>query len=70
MSDTKTPFGDALGRLGTSGDGLTVTAEKNKQDTEVSAEVSVSPGKWTMSAAWAYTKDLGNSALGKITWRP
>lgn len=68
MSDT--PLKDALDKLGSSGDGLTVTATHDKTDTQLAAEVSISPGKWTLSAAWAYTKELGNTALGKVTWRP
>ena len=68
MSDT--PIKDALDQLGNSGDGFTFTAAHDKKDTQVATEISVSPGKWTMSAAWAYTKQLGHTALGKITWRP
>jgi hypothetical protein len=68
MSDT--PLKDALDKIGTSGDGLSITAVHDKKDTQLAAEVSVSPGKWTLSAAWAYTKELGNTALGKVTWKP
>ncbi len=68
---SESPFKDALDKLGSGGDGLSITAgHDSKHDTQVTAEVSVSPGKWTMSAAWTYAKDVGNAALGKITWRP
>jgi succinylarginine dihydrolase len=65
-----TPIKDALDKLGTSGDGFTVIADVSEKSKTVGAEVSVSPGNWTLSAAWQYTKDLGHAALGKVTWRP
>jgi hypothetical protein len=70
MSDS--PIKDSLDKLGTTGDGFTFTVEKNNKDTKAQAEVevSVSPGEWTLSAAWAHTKQLGNTILGKVTWRP
>jgi len=59
---------DALDKLGTSGDGL--TASGSLRDKTASVEASKTAGNWTFSTAWQYTKDMGNSLLGKITWRP
>jgi hypothetical protein len=70
MSDT--PFKDALDKLGSSGDGLTGTVDFNERTKSVDAGVEVTKtwGNWSTSAAWAYTKELGNTILGKVTWRP
>lgn len=68
MSDR--PISDALDKLGTSGEGLTFTADHNKHDTAIAVEATKTAGNWTFSGAWEYTKQLGNTVLGKVTWRP
>jgi hypothetical protein len=68
MSDT--PLKDALDKLGTSGDGLTFEAAHSEKDTKVGVEATKTWGSWSASAAWEYTKQLGNTVLGKVTWRP
>lgn len=64
----ETPLQDALDRIGTNGDGLTAGGDLKSKSAMV--EATKTAGNWTFSAAWQYTKQMGNSLLGKITWKP
>ena len=66
MSDT--PIKDALDKLGSGGDGFSLGGDLKSKT--IGAEATFTPGKWTLSGAWQYTKDLGHSLLGKVTWKP
>jgi hypothetical protein len=71
MSDT--PIKDALDQLGSSGDGLTGSGAFNERTKSLDAGVEFTKSwgsSWSTSAAWTYTKELGNTILGKVTWRP
>lgn len=59
---------DALDKLGTTGDGLTFEGDLKQK--KVGVEATKTKGNWSFSAAWSYAKDLGHTALGKVTWRP
>lgn len=62
-----TPLKDALNRIGKE-DGFSIGGDLKKK--QVEAEATITPGNWTLSAAWQYAKDTGHALLGKITWRP
>lgn len=68
---TPHPFSDALDKLGTSGEGLELTAVKDPQHTSVSLEGAKNVGKgWSLAGGFAWAKDAGYAALGKISWKP
>ncbi len=69
-----TPLRDAIDKLGTSGDGLELSAERDvRGDTRAQLEATKTWGaerEWSVAAAVAWAKDMGYSAMGKLKWSP
>lgn len=65
------PFSDALAKLGTSGEGLELTATRDQSGhVEAAAQGSKDLGKgWSVAGGVAYAQKTW-AAMGKVIWRP
>jgi len=71
---TPTPIGDAIDRLGASGEGFELeTGRDARGDPHVRVEGTKVFGKdktWSASGAVAWAKATGYAVLGKLRWTP
>lgn len=68
----RNPIQASIDKLGKSGEGLTLSGGVDGRGNtgalfEAHKELG---GDWSISAAAAWAKNAGYSALGKLTWRP
>jgi hypothetical protein len=69
-----TPIGDAIEKLGSSGDGLSLAGGRDPSgQASASVEATKTFGKnktWSASAAASWVKAKGAGVMGKLKWTP